>query len=334
MRLADSVEIRRDDPTTAGAVDVLKLTTESEIEKAVSDPIADGVRVEILEVVQYAKGAGVRGVYVRNPGPSATSDVGFLAIGTAISFFVFWPFGATGQPANMVRLMAFKDSRTLRISIFTVAMYYSVIYLSIVIIFCCGRILLPGMEVDPDRTMPDLASRLTKNAGVPWLAGLLVAAPFAAVMSSVDSFLLLVSSSVVRDVYQKHINPKADQAKLKRLSYSVTVFVGLAAVVLVVNPPVFLQDLIVFASGGLAACFLVPMLLTLYWQSMTAAGTIAGMLGGTMMHVVLTGWGYLDQGEFRAVEFLSLNPFVWDLFASAGAAMTVSLLKKKRITTP
>ena len=47
--------------------------------------------------------------------------------------------------------------------------------------------------------MPEMATFLTSTAGVPWLAGLLVAAPFAAVMSSLDSFLLLVSGSVVRD---------------------------------------------------------------------------------------------------------------------------------------
>ena len=48
---------------------------------------------------------------------------------------------------------------------------------------------------------------LTRAAGWPWLAGLLLAAPFAAVMSTCDSFLLMVSSAVVRDVYQRNINP-------------------------------------------------------------------------------------------------------------------------------
>jgi SSS family solute:Na+ symporter/sodium/pantothenate symporter len=181
------------------------------------------------------------------------------------------------------------------------------------------------MEVDPDRTMPDFAARLTRVAGMPWLAGLLVAAPFAAVMSSVDSFLLLVSSSVVRDVYQKHVRADAPERTLKRLSHVVTITVGVMAVLMVVNPPLFLQDLIVFASGGLAACFLVPVLFSLYWPRMTGGGVIAGMLGGTLMHVGLTLWGYGEIGEFRAYEFLGFSPFVWDLIASASAACVVSL---------
>ncbi|WP_436717097.1 hypothetical protein U8335_08620 [Roseiconus lacunae] len=305
-------------------IKLLVITTPDEIQSIESDSIAESVQVQIKETTRYQFGAGKPGVYVSNPGPSLHSDVGFLAIGTAISFFIFWPFGATGQPANMVRLMAFKDSRTLRVSIVTVAIYYAVIYLALIVIFCCGRVLLPGMEIDPDRTMPDLAGKLTSTAGVPWLAGLLVAAPFAAVMSSVDSFLLLVSSSVVRDIYQKQINHGASESTLKRLSHLVTVTVGVLAVLLVVNPPMFLQDLIVFASGGLAACFLMPIVLSLYWGRMTAAGAIAGMLGGTIMHVVLTGWGYVQHGEFRAYEFLGLNPFVWDLVTSSIAAVLVA----------
>ncbi|WP_161604722.1 sodium:solute symporter family transporter [Roseiconus nitratireducens] len=333
FRLAKLTVIPRGRASAAN-VPVLIITTPEENDKLRSDDVIGelerdfgiALSLSIQERTPYASGAGQAGVYLTNPGPSVTGEFGFLAIGTAISFFIFWPFGATGQPANMVRLMAFKSSRTLRVSIVTVSVYYAVIYLSLVVIFCCGRVLLPGMEIDPDRTMPDLATRLTANAGVPWMAGLLVAAPFAAVMSSVDSFLLLLSSSVVRDIYQQHIHPGAPERTLKRLSYAVTLVVGVIAVLMVVNPPTYLQDLIVFASGGLAACFLVPMVLTLYWSRMTSSGTIAGMLGGTLMHLGLTCWGYIAAGQFRAYEFLGLNPFLWDLAASFIAAIGVSLL--------
>jgi sodium/pantothenate symporter len=314
-------------------VKVLQITTPFEVEKIHSDPqVATvqtqlGLAIEIISERPYRHGHGQTGVYVSLPGPSETSDFGFLAIGTAISFFIFWPFGATGQPANMVRLMSFKDSRTLRYSVVTVSVYYAVIYMALVVIFCCGRVLMPGMEIDPDRTMPNLATLLTREAGMPWLAGLLVAAPFAAVMSSVDSFLLLVSSSVVRDIYQQYVDRKAPERTLRLLSYGVTLVIGVAAVVLVIHPPLYLQDLIVFASGGLAACFLVPILLTLYWPRMTAAGAIAGMLGGALMHMGLTAWGYWQFGEFRAYEFAGLNPFIWDLGLSALVAVCISRLQ-------
>ncbi|MGB4708333.1 MAG: hypothetical protein WBH50_25760 [Fuerstiella sp.] len=329
VRLAQSTRIVAGD-TESAQVAGLRLTARSDID-AVSMSSFDAevsveVSVEVLEIREYAYGAGKAGVYLSNPGPSANSGLGFLAISSALSFFIFWPFGATGQPANMVRLMAFKDNRTLRVSIVTVTVYYNIIFFALLLIFCCGRVLMPGMEIDPDRTMPDLASHLTAAAGVPWLAGLVVAAPFAAVMSSVDSFLLMVSSSLVRDVYQRHFRPDAPERVLRRMSYAVTTIVGLLAVVMVVNPPMYLQDLIVFASGGLAACFLVPMLLLLYWPQFTSAGAIAGMLGGTAMHLVLTVAGYLTTQQFSPYELLGMNPFVWDLVMSAILAWSVSIM--------
>ena len=101
------------------------------------------------------------------------------------------------------------------------------------------------------------------------------------------------------------------------------------AVLCVLNPPQYLQDLIVFATGGLAACFLIPMLLGLYWRRMTASATIAAMLGGTGMHMGLTCWGYYANQEFRAYSFLGVNPFIWDLVGSLVLALIVVALGPK-----
>ncbi len=321
-RLAEMAIIPRG-AVAAAPIAILKITTPAEIQRITSEIQDSELSIEVRELKPYLYGSGRVGSYVTNPGPSTNSNLGFLAIGSAISFFIFWPFAATGQPSNMVRLLSFKDARTLRYSVVTVAFYYSVIYFSLVVIFCCARVLMPGMEIDPDRTMPDFATRLTTNAGIPWLAGLLVAAPFAAVMSSVDSFLLVVSSAVVRDIYQGHVNRDAPVHKIKRLSYAVTVIVGILAVLFVLNPPTYLQDLIVFSTGGLAACFLVPMVLALYWPRMTAAAAIAGMLGGTLTHLALTVWGYVEYGQFQPYELVGLNPFIWDLFGSVLACLIV-----------
>lgn len=312
--------------TDSPSVPILKITTEQEIAQLRRDLEPNDLTLTVEALEPYKYGAGQKGVYVSNPGPSPSNQLGFLALGSAFSFFVFWPFGAAGQPSNMVRLLSFKDTRTLRYSIVTVAIYYGIIYLSLVLTFCCARVLMPGMEIDPDRTMPDFAAKVTVDAGVPWLAGILVAAPFAAVMSSVDSFLLVVSSAVVRDIYQGQINRDASEKRLRRLSHLVTVIVGFLAVLFVLNPPTYLQDLIVFATGGLAACFLVPLVLALYWPKMTGEAAIAGMLGGTLTHLGLTCVGYLQHNKFQAYEFLSLNPFIWDLAGSLGVCvMTVAI---------
>jgi Na+/pantothenate symporter len=308
---------------------LLKITTSAEVERIQPTQFAFPVSAIFTADKTKGYGRGRKGVYVSAPGPHPESEDGFLNVWVAISFFFFWAFGSAGQPSNMVRLMAFKGTNVLRNAILTVSIYYTVIYLLLVVIFCCGRILLPGMEVDSDRIMPELAAKVTSNAGVPWLAGLLLAAPFAAVMSSVDSFLLMVSSSVVRDIYQNRVNPSASERQLKRLSYLVTVVVGTLAMLAVLNPPQYLQDLIVFATSGLAGCFLMPVLLGLYWPRMTAMGAIAGMLGGLGCHLLLYIAGYLIEDKFTAYQLLEFNPFLWSLTVSGLLGWLCSLCQIK-----
>ena len=272
----------------------------------------------------YAYGAGRPGLYTRGPGPSPIDELGFLPLGLAVSFFCMWTFAGAGQPGNMVRLMAFRDSRTFRRGIFTVVVYYSAIYFPLVIIFCCARVLLPGMEVESDRIMPAMAEHLTRAAGWPWLAGLLVAAPFAAVMSTVDSFLLMISSSVVRDVYQRHVHPRAAESTLRRLTYTVTLLVGIGAVLGARYPPAYLQDIIIYTGSGLASCFLAPVALALYWPRLNTPGAAAGKLGGFLTHLALYGAGFLVGDGFKAVRIAHLDPLIPGIVVSLLAALLIT----------
>ena len=267
--------------------------------------------------VKYASGADTPGVYVSGPGPSATDSVGFLSLSVAISFFFMWAISGSGQPSNMVRLMAFKDAMTLRRAIFTVALYYTCIYVPLVFIFCCARVLVPGMEAEPDRIMPEIAVYLTSGIGAAWLGGLLIAAPFAAVMSTVDSFLLMISSAMVRDIYQRNINPDASEGTIKKLSYLCTLVVGSAAMIVAVNPPNFLQDIIVYVGSGLAACFLAPVVFLLYWPRSNVQGSTIGMLAGFSAHfsMYVTG-AFVNDSFFRPYRLLDFDPIIIGLFVS------------------
>lgn len=267
--------------------------------------------------VRYASGADTPGVYVSGPGPSATDSVGFLSLSVAISFFFMWAISGSGQPSNMVRLMAFKDAMTLRRAIFTVALYYTCIYVPLVFIFCCARVLVPGMEAEPDRIMPEIAVYLTNGIGAAWLGGLLIAAPFAAVMSTVDSFLLMISSAMVRDIYQRNVNPDASEDQIKKLSYLCTLVVGSAAMIVAINPPDFLQDIIVYVGSGLAACFLAPVVFLLYWPRSNVQGSVIGMLAGFSAHfsMYVTG-AFVNDSFFRPYRLFDFDPIIVGLFVS------------------
>jgi len=303
---------------------------------------------EILLEKSNPYGADQPGVYVSGPGPqevkleatyqkeldqhsekkeSVALQLGFLPFSVAISYFFMWSISGTGQPPNMVRLMAFNSATTLKKSIFTVAIYYSLIYFPLVLIFCAARILLPGMELNPDSIMPRMAIELTANAGHAWLAGLLVAAPFAAVMSTVDSFLLMISSAVVRDIYQRNINPHASERRIKYLSYVCTLCIGLIAMFGAVNPPQFLQDIIVYVGSGLSACFLGPAIYALYWPRMNKQGMFGGMLAGFAAHFSMYASGMVMNGKFLSPwRPMGFDPIVIGLFVSFVAAWIIAML--------
>ena len=308
----------------AGAVEgvaVLEIATPHEVERLLGESgrFAEHaiVQVEDIATAPHAYGSDAPGSYVSGPGPSRGAADGFLPLSLAVSFFFMWAIAGTGQPSNFVRLMAFDSARTLRFSIATVAVHYSLIYFPLIIIFCCARILLPGMEAESDRIMPAMVVFLTDNAGVAWLGGLLVAAPFAAVMSTVDSFLLMISSALVRDVYQRNVRPDVSEEKLRKLSYLCTVCIGVGAVVASVNPPQFLQDIIVYTGSGLAACFLGPVVFALYWPRATAGGCMVGMAGGFLVHLSLYAAGSVVNGSFFVpVRVLNMDPILWGLGAS------------------
>jgi sodium/pantothenate symporter len=227
---------------------------------------------------------------VLGPGPN-----NFLPLGMAFSFFLMWSITTPGQPHSMVRLMSFKDARSLSRSLLLVCVYYVITYGSLLVIFICARAIFPveylpdkGTLGEPDSIMPAMALRVAP----PLIAGLLLAAPYAAIMSSVAAFLLMISSSLVRDIYQRTINPEVTPRVLKAASYMATALVGVCVLIGALHPPDFLQYIIVFTSTGLACAFLIPMLMLLYWRRATGPGVMAAMLGGllTVMLLYIMGW--------------------------------------------
>jgi SSS family solute:Na+ symporter/sodium/pantothenate symporter len=229
---------------------------------------------------------------VTGPGPG-----NFLPLGMAFSFFLMWSMTTPGQPHSMVRLMSFKDAPSLSRSLLLVCVYYVITYGSLLVIFICARAIFPteyvkgtGTLGQPDSIMPAMALKVAP----PLIAGMLLAAPYAAIMSSVAAFLLMISSSLVRDIYQRTINPEVTPRVIKAASYFATALVGVCVMIGALHPPDFLQYIIVFTSTGLACAFLIPMLMLLYWRRATRAGVLAAMVGGLLTVLLLYVGGWTD----------------------------------------
>ncbi len=306
------------------------------------------VGVLILLPLALAKSGGLAhatasGIELAGPGfafgPGAGRD--FHPFGLAVSFFVMWAITGMGQPATLVRLMAFRDSRTLRYSILYQTLYNAIIYIPLILIFVASRSILPGLA-KPDEVMPKLVVALAN----PWVAGLILAAPYGAVMSTVSGFLLIVSSGLVRDLYQRFLRPNASEREVIRASYATTVLIGVVVTSLALNPPDYLQMIVVFASAGMASAFLVPALLAAFWRRATASGAIAAMLCGSGTTVGLYALGIVGPSRLglggwlgpnpnigapsslRPYYLLQLDPCVWGLGISIVAGIGISLMTR------
>jgi sodium/pantothenate symporter len=268
-------------------------------------------------------------------GPGAGRD--FHPLTLAFSYFVMWAITGAGQPSTMVRLMAFRDSKTLRYSILYVMIYNAVIYIPLILIFVAARSILPPLASSDD-AMPTLVVTLTN----PYVAGFIMAAPYGAVLSTVSGWLLIIASGLVRDLYQRFLRPRASEREIARASYLATLLVGLGVALVATSPPRFLQLIVVFASTGLAAAFLTPGLMACYWRRATARGAIAAMVIGPAVTLTLYLLGRLGPGatdllglppnpeigapgDFRPYYLLGFDPCVWGLLASAIAGVVGSL---------
>jgi Na+/proline symporter len=199
--------------------------------------------------------------------------VSFAAIGL--------PF--LGVPQLLIRYMSARDDGELRKArIVSIAVLFAFLF-GAVTAGIAGRALFPGLE-DSEQVFPTLAGELFP----PVLTGVLLVIVLSAIMSTVDSLLLLASSSIVRDTMQNILGSTKSDATLAGYGKIVTAVIGVIAVIVAVymaeNKLIFW--FVLFSWSGLGAAFGPVVLALLYDQRTTGAGIVAGMLGGFLTSVV------------------------------------------------
>ncbi len=108
----------------------------------------------------------------------------------------------------------------------------------------------------------------------------------AAIMSTVDSLLILASSAVVRDVIQQIFNPDVSEQRLSLYGKSVTVLIGGLALAASLTEARAIFWFVLFAWSGLASAFTPVVLCSLFWKGTTRLGVISGMIGGFLTAVL------------------------------------------------
>jgi len=268
-----------------------------------------------------------------SPVPGVDEKRAFLPVSLAASMFVVWIFGGVSTPASVVRLMASKDTATLRRSVMVLSLYNCCIYIPLLIICICARGIMPGLGNKSDEVIPRMAIMMTDQlSGGSLIAGLILAAPFGAIMATVSTFLIVISSGIVHDIYQQIWHPHASEQHLKRVTRGVMIVVGGIAVVVNIWPVDYLQALIVFCTSGVACTFLAPALMAAYWRRANAAGVIAAMATGAGVALTLFIVGrfapdqMIGQPSLRSYFLFGFDPVVWGIPASLLAGVAVSLM--------
>ena len=204
-----------------------------------------------------------------------------------LSFWVLVGLGVLGLPQTSQRCMGYKDSRAMHSAMIMGTVIIGFLLLSVHMAGALGRAVIPGLAVG-DMAMPSLILELLP----PFWAGVFIAGPLAAIMSTVDSMLLLASAAIIKDLYVQYIlkgdSSRMPLQRIKRFSLGCTAAIGAVVFVAALEPPDLLVWINLFAFGGLEATFLWPLLLGLYWRKANAAGALSSILVGVACFFALS----------------------------------------------
>ncbi|HIW46382.1 MAG TPA: sodium/proline symporter [Candidatus Yaniella excrementigallinarum] len=231
----------------------------------------------------------------------------------AIISYLFIGIGFNGAPHVLVRYMALRTTRDVKKIALIGIVWMMVSYYGAVFIGLAGLTLFPDLG-NPEEIFPVMAIELLPW----WLGGIIIAGALSALMSSIDSMLLIASSSIAEDLWNKIFHKgELSEKKTILVSQISTIIIGVLAIVIAINPFDSVFWLAVFAWAGLATCFGPPVVLSLYWKGVTKWGAISGMIVGPIVTILWYMWPPLDIYE-GGPAFL----------AALAAIVIVSLLTK------
>lgn len=254
----------------------------------------------------------------------------------AIISSLAWGLGYVGQPHIIVRFMALRSPKDVPKARFVgttwmiLGLYGSIAtgFAGLVYVSTADAALFTnlGLEVvtengiqmlgDPEKILMAFSQILFN----PIVAGILLAAILSAIMSTIDSQLLVSSSAVAEDFYKGFLRRNATNKELVWTGRIATIVIALVAALIATNPDSTVLDLVGYAWAGFGASFGPIILLSLFWKGITRNGALVGIIIGAVTVIV---WGdFLSGGIFDLYELLP--GFIFNLVAT----IVISLLGK------
>ena len=237
-----------------------------------------------------------------------------------------WGLGYFGQPHIIVRFMAMrtpadaKSGRRIGISWMVLTVFGALSGAFMGIAYFARH---PEASLTNPETAESVFLDLSQILFHPFIAGLILAAVLAAIMSTLSSQLIVCSSALVEDLYGIFSSKKLSASKSLWLGRAGVAIVALVAGALAWNPNSSILQLVAFAWAGFGSAFGSTVLLSLYWRKLTTQGALASMITGA---VVAFAWG---QSPLKSVLYEMVPGFASALLI----AIIVSLMTYKKNET-
>lgn len=232
--------------------------------------------------------------------PSRLQWIGGGGVIAAISALA-WGLGYFGQPHILARFMA-ADSLAVIPQARRIGMTWMVLCL-------LGAITVGLSGIAWAAQNPELAAALKENSERvfivltealfnPWIAGILLSAILAAVMSTLSCQLLVCSSALTEDFYHGFVRPKAGERELVWVGRAAVLAVALLAIFIARDPDSRVLGLVSYAWAGFGAAFGPVVLISLFWGRMTGTGALLGMLAGAVTVIL---WKFTGSPLYEMV---------------------------------
>lgn len=287
--------------------------------------MAVSVLVAIPLSLHFIGGIGTINAVFQSFNPSFVG----MALSTAdiVGFMAAFGFSIAAAPYEITRIYSMKDEKTVRQAIGITLIFQTIIGTSVAVLGVAMRVLFPNLST------PDLASVIMSlNVLGPILGALLISAVFSAILSTVDSVMIVSGAGLAHDIYGKLVNPGATERQ-KLWANRISVFIlGTIPFLLALNKGLLgglVQLIVVLQASMMGGMFFVPLVFGLHWKRANTKGGVAGMVVGfgtvVLWHIGAEVLGVIPE----AITTVITDPVIPGVFASFVALVAVSLATGK-----
>lgn len=216
------------------------------------------------------------------------TDDGWLNLFTILGFSMIG-LGFLGSPQVYMRFISIKSEKEIDKGKWVAIAFTLLTDAAAVTIGLLARYIFTSPGDDPELIFGTGATdvlNIMVEEFLPFIiVAIYVAIVLSAIMSTIDSLLVMASSAITRDFYQKIFRPDLKDKDLTKISRWVTlvmafIALAIAMTIALTSPERQVFWVIIFGWSGIAATFCPVIILSLFWKGYSEQGAIASMVSG------------------------------------------------------